>query len=247
MFLIPTTRFGKTWLVFTHEDPRKAGFKGTVEDGVTLEYDIASPSSQPNGQHAPEVSVVGRAAQNSKHYRVFKNRAALDESTFAPVPGSPTTFLSWHDYVRLQLDPPDFEQLDEEDWFNYLDKVDDESRRLRTRSPWPETPASTNRDDVAAWIAKRHFLTDTSIQEVWYLPQGSPNDEIRLLEVSDRVLSDVAPVEAVDFGIDVLGARFRLSIADVTRTQLDSIKSQATRLPIGWSTEQNRVMRRRDR
>jgi hypothetical protein len=102
-----------------------------------------------------------------------------------------------------------------------------------------------NRDEVAAWVAKKHFIADSAIREVWYLPQDAPADEIRFLELNDRFAARESPLEPVDFGLNVEGVRFRLFVADVSSEQVEQIKKDASGLPSGWSLNGNKVWRRR--
>lgn len=244
MFRVQTQRFGTTRQVFTVEDPRKAGYKGDAEDGVNLEFDMEAVYTWPEGERMPE-ACLGRSLTNPKQYKVFKYRHELDAAGYEFVPGTTSKFGWWLDYLRLHLEPPDPDQTDEVEWYDYLDHLDQEWRRLGEKSPWPETPKSTNRDDVAAWVAKKHFVTDASIHEIWYLPQGAPADEIRLLEVNERLTGDVADVEPIDFGLDVSGARFKLFVADLSSDQLEQLKRDPSRLPAGWRVDGNLVWRRR--
>jgi hypothetical protein len=59
------------------------------------------------------------------------------------------------------------EQLDDEDWYDFLDELDDVSRRRRQREPELSEPAGTSRDEVAAWVARKHIIADSAIREVW--------------------------------------------------------------------------------
>ena len=127
----------------------------------------------------------------------------------------------------------------------YLDKLDEDSRRRRRNPQAIATPSNGNRDEVAAWVAKKHFVTDSAVREIWYLPQSAPPEEIRLLEVSDRLAGPESEVEAIDFGLDIEGARFRLLIADITSEVLDQIKQNPSRLPSGWSLDDNKIWKRR--
>ena len=245
MFRVETQRFGTTRQVFLWTDPGTSGFKGAVEEGVSLDYDGERIHSWPDGSKMP-APCLGRSRQNAKQYKVFRDRADLNSSDYEFVSsGAPSVFGDWLDYLRIGRDPPNPDWIEEEDWFNYLDKLDEESRRLRERTPWPEEPNSANRDDVAAWVAKQHFITDTSISEIWYLPQGAPADEIRLLELSERLPGNEPKVEPIDFGLNVSGARFRLFVADVSSDQLEKLKKDPARLPDGWRVDGNLVWRRR--
>ncbi len=62
----------------------------------------------------------------------------------------------------------------------------------------------------------------------------SPLNEIRLVDVCDRLAGPDGQLEAIEFGLDVHGAAFRLLVADVTRDQLEQLKRDP--LPPGWSS-----------
>jgi hypothetical protein len=243
VFLVEDKRHGMTNLIFTWEDPRKAGYKGKVIEGVTLEYDMVAVHRWPDG-HARPQACVGRDPENPNHYKVFKYGSELQAAGYQPVPGTAIPFGSWEGYAKIQLLPPDPDQTDDEPWYDYLDKLDEDSRRRRQRAQAPAAPTGTSRDDVAAWVAKKHLFADSAIREVWYLPRGAPPEEIRLLELSDRLAGPDSSPEAIDFGLDIEGARFRLFVADITSEQLDKIKQDPSRLPPGWSLDENRVWRR---
>jgi hypothetical protein len=234
--------------VFTSEDPRSAGYKGAVEEQVTLEFDIDKILLIPEGSEYGE-PCLARSRENAKRYKVFKYRRDLGAAGYEFVAsGTPNVFRSWQDYVRIRLNPPSPDEIKEEvDWYDYLDDVDNKARQLRQRSPWPETPKDASRDAVAEWLAKKHFVTDPTIREIWYLPQGAPESEIRFLEVSDRVLGNEEKVEPFDFGLKELGKHFRVSIADVSGDQLERIRRDPTILPPGWLIDGNIVRRRRER
>ena len=135
-------------------------------------------------------------------------------------------------------------KFDDEHWYEFLDELDEVSRRRRQQNEVAANPPGSSRDEVAAWVARRHFIADISIREVWYLRAGAPADEIRLLELNDRLASAGDKAEAIDFGLDVEGAHFRLLVADVTSEQLDKIKTDPSHLPTGWSLQDNVVWRR---
>lgn len=244
MFLVEDRRARSTYLVFTGEDPRKDGYTGHVIEGVRLDYDMEQVHSWPDGHARPEAS-VGRAPDDSKHYKVFKYIRDRQAAGYQQVTGTPVVFGSWADYLNIHLNPPHPEQTADEDWFDYLDELDDASRRRRHLAPAPAAPAGSNRDEVAAWVGKEHLITDSGVREVWYLPQGSPPNEIRLLELNDRFAGNEAHVEALDFGLEVGGVPFRLFVADITSDQLARIKNDPSRLPRGWSLDGSRIWRRR--
>jgi hypothetical protein len=137
------------------------------------------------------------------------------------------------------------EQLDEEDWYDFLDELDEVSRRRREREPeWPD-PVGKSRDEVAAWVAHQHIIVDRSVREVWYLPTGAPSDEIRFLEVNDRMAGPEGKVRALDFGLNIEGVPFRLWVADINREELDQLQRDPSLLPQGWSLEGNQIWGRR--
>ncbi len=243
MFLVEDKRHGSTHLVFTWDDPRKDGYKGDVADDVSLDYDMRAVHSWPDGQDVPE-ACVGRATDNPKLFKVFRYRSDLQSVGFQPVAGMALVFGSWREYVKLRLDPPDPVQTPDEQWYGYLDKLDEDSRRRRENEKAPEMPAGKTQQDVAAWIAKKHLFIDPSIREIWYLPKGAPANEIRLLELNDRLATAEEKAEAVDFGVDVNGAHFLLFVADITSEELEQIKRDSSRLPKGWSLEANTIWRR---
>jgi hypothetical protein len=137
------------------------------------------------------------------------------------------------------------EQLDDEQWYDFLDELDAVTRRRRQRAPAQDAPAGRTRDEVAAWLAHKHLIGDSAIREVWYLPTGAAPDEIRLLEVNDRLPGPSCQAEALGFGLDLEGVNFRLSVADVSGEQMEGVKADPSRLPAGWSLADSRVWRRR--
>jgi hypothetical protein len=243
VFLIEDKRHGATFLVFTSEDPRKDGYTGSVAEGVSLEYDIIAVHSWLDGEEAPE-ACVGRAAEDPKHYKVFKYARDRQTAGYLPVAGTAVVFRSWNDYLKLNPDPEYLQKADAEEWYERLDEYDEASRRRRQRVQQPALPAGKSREEVAAWVARKHLIADSGIREVWYLPQGAPSDEIRLLELNDRLAGNGSRTEAIDFALDIEGASFRLFIADITSEQLDEIKHDPSRLPPGWSLSETRVWRR---
>jgi hypothetical protein len=137
------------------------------------------------------------------------------------------------------------EQLDDEDWYDFLDELDEVSRRRSQREPESPQPDGTSRNEVAAWVARKHFIADSGIREVWYLPTGSAPNEIRFLDVCDRLAGPDGNVGAIEFGLEVHGAPFRLLVADVNRDQIEQLKRDPSLLPPGWSLEANQIWRRR--
>jgi hypothetical protein len=140
------------------------------------------------------------------------------------------------------------EQYDEGQWFEFLDELDAVSRRRQHRVGDPAPPATADRDTMAHWVARKHLVSDSGIREIWYLPRGAAPDEIRLLEVNDRMpLSDAEAtrVEPIEFGLAGHDARLQLLIADVSGDQLDAIKAGRLELPRGWELSGNIIRGRR--
>ena len=236
MFLVIDQRYGTTCLVFTWENPRKSRFTGDVVEGVSLAYDMEAVHRWPDGDPRPEVC-VGRDKNDPRHYQVFRYRRDCDAAGYVAIPGIPLVFGSWSYYSGVQLRPPSPEQTDDEQWYEYLDKLDEGSRRRRRMPPTFPAPTNGSRDEVAVWLARTHIIADSGIQEVWYLPRGAAPDEIRLLEVNDRLAGSESHIEAVDFGLDVGGTPFRLYVADIATEELLRIQQDPSRLPPGWSSD----------
>ena len=197
MYLVEDKRCGTTTLVFTWDNPRDFGYQEDVAEGVSLDYNLDAVHSWPEGHPRPE-TCVGQAPDNPKHYKVFKYRRERQSANYEPIEGVPLMFKSWKDYLKLYR----AEDLPEEDWHQELDRFDDAARLRRHREEAPPAPVSKDRDDVAAWVARRHLIADTSVREVWYLPRGAPPDEIRLLELNDRFAGAESKAEAIDFGLE---------------------------------------------
>ena len=73
--------------------------------------------------------------------------------------------------------------LDERQWQVFLDDLA-QVRSQHSQSQSGSLPKSPSRDQVAEWLAKQHFAADPGITDVWYLPDNSPEQEIRLIEVN---------------------------------------------------------------
>lgn len=240
MFLVKDQHHGATLLVFTWGDPREDGYKGDVIEDVTLDFDKDAIRDYPDFRARSKLA-MGRRGDDLKHYKVFKYSSERESAGYQPVAGTPVVFGSWSDYLRSHRP----EQLAEDQWFDFLDTVDEAARSRRQRDEEPDSPKGKSRDEVAAWAAKQHLFVDSGIREVWYLPEGAPADEIRFLELNDRFAANGSNVEAIGFGLDFDGARFRLLVADITSEQLEEIKRDRSRLPAGWSLDRNTIWRRR--
>jgi len=240
MFLVIDKRFGATNLVFTWQDPRKDGFAGPVEEGVTIDYDMEAVHRWPDGAERPE-ACVGRAPDNPKHYKVFKYARDLKAAGHTPAAGKARVFGSWSDYLRM------FPRVDQplEDWFESLDEIDKIARRRREAQASDPAPSGSNREELARWVARHHMLADSGIREVWYLPKGSAPDEIRLLEVSERIDRNGNRAEPIDFGLEVNGRQLKLLVADVNGQQVERMKTDPSLLPAGWEITGSQVWGRK--
>jgi hypothetical protein len=94
-----------------------------------------------------------------------------------------------------------------------------------------------DRDAMARWYARQHMRTDPGLVSVQYLPENSPEREIRLVEVNEqmpeRIDSFLSPI---DFGRDAgTDSEHLLVFLDVTPSQWERIRSAEIDLPSDWS------------
>lgn len=111
-----------------------------------------------------------------------------------------------------------------------------------------QAPPEPTPGQFAHWLAMRHLSSDGAIERVVYLPTGSPDDEIRLLEVN-RFLNPPDPdaVEPLDFTPDT-DPPFKVFVADVTADQWERIKqSPESILPSGWDLKGHQIITREGR
>jgi hypothetical protein len=237
MYLIKDRRLGMDKYVFTHSDPRTEGYKGDVLEGVTLDYDMNAIHLWPDGQRCPSPK-LGRDPKNPKHYKVFKFPEELQAAGFEFVySNTPLVVYSWSDYRKLYYPVPEeyAKTMTQDEWFDFLEEADF-AIKIRRKMSEPTVPKrGSNQEQIAAWVADRHMRADGGIHQIWFLPTGSPADEIRLLEVSERYTGQAAKVEPVDFGLDLDDAKYKLLVADVSGEQLEKIKTDpAKSLPKDW-------------
>lgn len=137
------------------------------------------------------------------------------------------------------LDPHQLAQqagsLDDRQWRVFLDDLS-KARSERGRLTVDELPPNASRDQVAAWIAKKHLAVDPGITDILYLPGTAPEREIRLIE-ANTLLTAVADDEVtpVDFGLNVEGLNFTLLVLDVTPDQWKEMAEGKAQLPSGWT------------
>lgn len=96
-----------------------------------------------------------------------------------------------------------------------------------------------DRDSTARWYAGEHLKTDPGITSVHYLPAGSGEREIRLIEVNRLIgARNDDSLQPIDFGIDSgTETAHRLIVLDVTPEQWELITCGELALPPGWSLE----------
>ena len=92
---------------------------------------------------------------------------------------------------------------------------------------------------AVGWVARRHYESNRNIQEIYYLPKGSPDDEIRLLEVDNSLISQEfsGSVKPIIMGVVFHGSLFQVCVVDINRDQLERVKNGSLSLPEGWSLE----------
>ncbi len=241
MYLAKDHRYGMDYFVFSRTDPRKDGYAGKVIENVTLDFH-ADIDIWPDGQPTPEPQ-LGRDPTNRTHYKVFKSPHELQDAGFEFVtPNTPVEVYSWRAYRRMFPVPKDLaESLGQDEWSQYLDEIDEATKLLRQKDTEPEPPVGSDRDKIAEWVAKRHLGTDGSIRQVVYLPSGAPANEIRLLEVNERIARSEEVPEPLDFGIEIAGRAIKVFVADVTKAQLEKLKADPSFLPKGWAWGGERV------
>ena len=248
MFLIKDRRLGMDNYVFTQMDPRTEGYKGDVSEGVALDYDMNAIHRWPDGEPRPDPQ-LGLDPKNPTHYKVFKYRDELYAAGFKMVhSGTPFIVYSWSDYRKRYYPIPEeyAKTMTQDEWFDFLEDTDS-AAQIRNRMSEPQEPKhGNNMDEIAKWVAKRHMGADGGIQQIWYLRAGSPADEIRLLEVSERFTSEAAKVEPVDFGLDFNGSKYRMMVADVSLDQIEKIKAEPAKLlPKDWKIDSALIWGRR--
>lgn len=251
MYLVQDRLLGQDIYVFTHTDPRDEGFQGAVAEDVGLEYDMDDVDHWPSGGRRPRPQ-LGFERKDPKTFKVFRTREQLEASDFEFVQAStPIVVYSWSDYQRILH--PNSEELQErvpamtsDEWFDHLEETDSQRRIAWKRNSIAPPETNSSNEQIAEWVASRHMGADGAIDQVWYLPTGSPPNEIRLLEVNSRYSGDREKVEAMDIGLDVGGKKFRLLVADVSGQNLERIKADPVRsLPKDWGLDKVRIWNRK--
>ncbi len=108
------------------------------------------------------------------------------------------------------------------------------------------TETKFDRDAFARWYAQRHLETDSGVVEIHYLPTGAPPREIRFLEVNRLISETTAPLEPIDFGVDIDQVNgHTLNVLDVTPAQWEAVRNGQLPLPAGWTLDKAEMLAKR--
>ena len=235
--------------VFTWKDPRAEGYQGETTEGVTLDYDLLKIHHWLEGDPMPNPQ-LGRDPLDDKHYKVFKyEKTRIDEKYDLVSNNTPIVVNSWTEYRKKYYPAPeDFaNSMTADEWFDFLEESDAAWKIRNARHENDDPTKTSGRNQIAEWVAKRHMSSDGGIRQIWFLDSGSPADEIRLLEVSERYTGDGTQFEPIDFGLDIDGKQFKLMVADVSTEHLHKIeRDPAKTLPKDWTIDKAIVWDRRD-
>jgi hypothetical protein len=125
------------------------------------------------------------------------------------------------------------------EYADLIRRVDTQRRQAAEREAQKYRPRNEmSKDEFVDWIAAQHFAIDKGLSRILYFPSGAPAEEVRLLEVNVLArLPENAPVEALDFLLDIEGVDFTLFVADVTPRQFDAVMKGELALPKGWQMD----------
>ena len=104
----------------------------------------------------------------------------------------------------------------------------------------------SDRQQMAKHYAERHVEIDPGVLQIWHLPAGADDREIRLLEENGDVFA-FHPPQAIDFVVDVGHPNaHKLVVVDVTPDQMAKIRASELSLPSGWSLEGSQLLYQRN-
>lgn len=96
-----------------------------------------------------------------------------------------------------------------------------------------------DRDRMARRYVSLNRDLDPGIRKILYLPEGSPDREIRLLVVNELLAEmDGGLLRPVNFGFSVgSDEEHKLLVLDVTPSQWEAVERGELILPEGWSLD----------
>jgi hypothetical protein len=98
-YLVRDTRpHGVEYLVFVVEDPRLDGYRGPLEEGVTLDSDGVDVFTARETEPAPDIC-MGRDRTDRDHYRMFRTLVARHAADFEPISGVPVVLSRWRSHL----------------------------------------------------------------------------------------------------------------------------------------------------
>jgi len=107
MFLVEDWINDSLYLVFTIEDPRNDkcwNNKGkNIIDDVNLDDDFLENSIWRNGSDSPG-QCVGRAKDNPKNYKVFRNKKELQSEGYEIIGVRAFSYDTWEEWIKDRLE-----------------------------------------------------------------------------------------------------------------------------------------------
>lgn len=93
-----------------------------------------------------------------------------------------------------------------------------------------------NRNRMARRYALGHLRTEAEVRSIYYLPQGAPDREVRLVEIKDRIAQPED--EPLDFGVAIGPENpHTLLVMQINTARWEAIRSGEASLPDGWTLE----------
>jgi hypothetical protein len=109
-----------------------------------------------------------------------------------------------------------------------------ESSPLSRDRPLPPDPT---RDDVAGWYARTYMDGDPRVAEVVYLPEGSPDWEIRMVLIDTKFkYPPTDELEPLDWSSPLAGVPpHTVLVCDTSVDRWREVLAGRMKLPSGWS------------
>jgi hypothetical protein len=151
--------------------------------------------------------------------------------------------------TRLEQLTEQLKALPRGQYVELIRQVDAERRKMAELTESNHPPGrGMSRDSFVRWIVAHHFAIDKGITKILYLPDGAPENEVRLLEVNElATIPENGTVEAFDFMPDIEGLDYALFVADATPKQFDAILQGKSLLPKGWRLNGHQAFESGDR